>query len=566
MHGSAEVAAPLFLSIGVLLLFAWGFGEIARRLNQPAVLGEIIAGLVLGPTVFGYISPDMLQWMFPAEGHTASMIEGITSVSIALFLLVAGMEVEFAAIIKARRIAAVTGIGGLVVPFAVGFGAAYMFPEQFGAAAGHYDTIFALFIATAMSISALPVIARTLMDLNLYRSELGMITIAAAVLNDLIGWLVFAVILALFGIGHTGASGIAATLIMTILFSAAMLTIGRKIIDKALTWVQAYLSWPAGTLGFVLVFTFLSAAAAEAIGIHAIFGSFLAGVALGDSKHLSEHTRKTITQLVSFVFAPLFFASIGLKVNITAHFDFMLTLVIIAIAFAGKIFGSGITAKLSGLSNRESIAIGVALNARGAMEIILALLALQMGVIDERLFVSLLVMALATSLFCGPVVKRVLQLKPGRRFVSYLSDKYFISSVSSRTPIEVIEEMSVLFRRAGLDIEEIKEKLIERERLMPTGLSNGVAVPHARVKGLKHPLIAVGISRAGINFDSSDGSPAQVIIMILVPETENALLLNLFAEIAKTFNQPDASSVLVDSKNFAQFLSSLRVLIENVRR
>ncbi|MGE4267531.1 MAG: cation:proton antiporter [Deferribacterales bacterium] len=566
MEGSAEVAAPLFLSIGVLLFFAWSFGEIARRLNQPAVLGEIIAGLVLGPTVFGYISPDMLHWMFPAEGHTASMIEGITSVSIALFLLVAGMEVEFAAIIKARRIAAITGIGGLIVPFIAGFGAAYMFPEQFGAAVGHYDTIFALFIATAMSISALPVIARTLMDLNLYRSELGMITIAAAVLNDLIGWLVFAVILALFGIGHTGASGIVATLVMTILFSAAMLTIGRKIIDKALTWVQAYLSWPAGTLGFVLVVTFFSAAAAEVIGIHAIFGSFLAGVALGDSKHLSEHTRKTITQLVSFVFAPLFFASIGLKVNITANFDFVLTMIIIAIAFAGKIFGSGITAKLSGLSNRESIAIGVALNARGAMEIILALLALQMGVIDEKLFVSLLVMALATSLFCGPVIKRVLQLKPGRRFVSYLSDKYFISNVSARTPIEVIEELSVLFRRTGLDVNVIKETLIEREKLMPTGLSNGVAVPHARVKGLKHPVIAVGISRGGINFDSSDGTFAQVIIVILVPESENALLLNLFAEIAKTFNQPDASSVLVDSKNFAQFLSSLRVLIENVRR
>jgi len=565
MHGSAEIAAPLFLSIGVLLLFAWGFGELARRFNQPAVLGEIIAGLVLGPTVFGYLSPDMLHWLFPAEGHTASMIEGITSVSIALFLLVAGMEVEFAAIIKARRIAAITGIGGLLVPFGLGFAGAYAFPEQFGATEGHYNAIFALFIATAMSISALPVIARTLMDLNLYRSELGMITIAAAVLNDLIGWLVFAVILALFGIGHTGASGIAATLIMTIAFSALMLTVGRKFIDKGLTWVQAYLSWPAGTLGFVLVLTFLSAAAAEAIGIHAIFGSFLAGVALGDSKHLSEHTRKTITQLVSFVFAPLFFASIGLKVNITANFDLMLTLIIIAIAFAGKILGSGITARLSGMSNRESVAIGVALNARGAMEIILALLALQMGIINERLFVSLLVMALATSLFCGPVVKRVLNLKPGKLFISYLSDKYFLSNIVSRTPFEVIGEMSNIFARTGLDVEMIKETLIEREKLMPTGLSNGVAVPHARIKGLKQPLIAVGISKGGINFDSSDGTPAHVILTILVPENGNELLLNLFAEIAKTFNQPDASSLLIDSKNFAQFLSSLKVLTENVR-
>lgn len=562
MHIVSEVSAPLFLAVGVLLFFAWSFGEIARKLNQPAVLGEIIAGLVLGPTLLGTCSPELLQWLFPAQGHTANMLEGITSVSIALFLLVAGMEVEFAAIIKARRIAAVTGMGGLIVPFILGFTGAYFFPEYFGASDSTSQSVFALFIATAMSISALPVIARTLMDLNLYRSELGMIIIAAAVLNDLIGWLVFAVILALFGIGSSDASDIAKTVFMTVFFSVAMLTFGRKLIDKGLTRVQAYLSWPAGTLGYVLVLTFMCAAAAELIGIHAIFGSFLAGVALGDSRHLSEHTRKTITQLVSFVFAPLFFASIGLKVNIVANFDLLLTLLIIAIAFTGKILGSSISAKLSGMSNKESVAIGVALNARGAMEIILALLALELGVINETLFVSLLVMALTTSIFCGPLIRKVLSLKPGKRFISYLSDKYFTSSLKSTSAFDAIDEITQMFEKSGLDLDYVRKKLIEREQLMPTGLANGVAVPHARVANLTKPIIAVGISNDGINFDSSDGNPSHVVILMLVPEHENSLLLTLFAEIAKTFSNKESAEMLASSTNFAQFLSTLNVLKE----
>lgn len=560
MGHSFATEAPLFFSIGILLLFAWGFGEAARRLNQPAVLGEIIAGIVLGPTILGSIAPDFSQWIFPSAGYSATMMEGITTVSIALFLLVAGMEVEFSTIIRSRRIAAVTGFGGLVIPFVLGFVGAYLFPSAFGATKGNENAVFALFMATAMSISALPVIARTLMDLNLYRSEMGMVTVAAAVMNDLVGWLIFAVVLSLFGVGQSSGWAIAFTLLMTLMFAVAVLTAGRKIFDNALPWVQAYLSWPAGVLGFVLVLTFMGAAFAEFVGIHAIFGSFLIGVALGDSKHLTEHTKTTIGHMVSFVFAPLFFAGIGLKVNIVEHFDPLLILVILVIAFAGKILGSGYAAHYCGLPKRESFAIGVALNARGAMEIILALLALQLGVIDQRLFVALLVMALATSLVCGPAVRRILQLKPGRRFVAFLSDKYYIGHLNSHSRNDAIAEISHLFAKVpGVNAEEVRQALLERENLMSTGLGNGVAVPHTRVKGLLRPVVAVGISHAGIDFDASDGKPAHIILVILAPEDDNATLLNLFAEIARSFSRPEMAGELLETKSFAQFLSHVKI-------
>lgn len=542
-----------------MLLCASAFGEIARKIHQPAVLGEILAGIVLGPTVLGYISPDAVNWLFPIKGHTNAMLDGITSLSIALFLLVAGMEVELTAIIKARKIATFTAIGGLFFPFVFGYAGAFFFPAQFGST-GSYGSVFALFIATAMSISALPVIARTLMDLNLYRSEMGMVTVAAAVLNDIIGWMIFAVIMALLGISNSSTADIIRTLVMTVLFAVFMLTIARKLLNKLLVRVQAYLSWPAGTLSFILIVTFACAAIAELIGIHAIFGSFLAGVALGDSKYLSENTREKISDLVSFVFAPLFFASIGLKVNLIANFDLGLTVIIVAIAFSGKIIGSGLAAKFSGISGRESVAIGVAMNARGAMEIILALLALQAGIINEKIFVSLLVMAMLTSVFCGPLIRKILRLKPGKRFVSFLSEKYFVSNLKSHTPSDAICEIANLFEITGISNDVVIEALLEREKLMSTGLANKVAIPHARLHGLSKPVIGIGLSDDGIDFNSPDGKMSHIIIVILVPDDDNTLLLNLYAEISEKFRSPQLSAKLIENKSFIPFLSTIRTL------
>lgn len=558
MH-TFDASAPLFLSVSLMLLSAATLGEIARKLHQPAVLGEIIAGIILGPTVLGYISPEAVTWLFPAQGHTNAMLDGITSLSIALFLLVAGMEVEFTSIIKARKIATYTAIGGLVFPFVFGYLGAYFFPTEFGST-GRYGSVFALFIATAMSISALPVIARTLMDLNLYRSEMGMITIAAAVLNDIIGWMIFAVIMALLGIGDKTTPDIIRTLIMTVFFAIFMLTIARTILNKLLVRVQAYLSWPAGTLSFILIVTFACAAIAEMIGIHAIFGSFLAGVALGDSKYLSENTREKISDLVSFVFAPLFFASIGLKVNLIANFDFGLTLIIVVIAFSGKILGSGFAAKLSGITGRESVAIGVAMNARGAMEIILALLALQAGIINDKIFVSLLVMAMLTSLLCGPMIRKILNLKPGKRFASFLSEKYFLNNLKANTPFQAIKEIASLFDISGIDNNAITAALIEREELMSTGLGSKIAIPHARLKGLSKPVIGVGISDDGIDFNSPDGKKSNVVIVILVPESDNAMLLNLFAEISEKFKNTNLCDKLMENKSYIPFLSTIRTM------
>jgi len=202
-----------------------------------------------------------------------------------------------------------------VFPFSLGFSIAWLAPRSLFADQKSDPLIFSLFIAVALSITALPVIVRILMDLNLYHSELGMTIVAAAVFDDIAGWIVFATILGMMGASPGNGLGIVHTILLTLGFTAVMLTLGRWLIHRILGWLLAHTPGSGGILAFSLSLGLFGAAFTEWIGVHAIFGSFLIGVAVGDSPHLKEQTRSTMSQFIAFLFAPLFFASIGLRVD-----------------------------------------------------------------------------------------------------------------------------------------------------------------------------------------------------------------------------------------------------------
>jgi Kef-type K+ transport system membrane component KefB len=330
----------MFLALGSLLLSARALGEIARRLSLPSVIGEILAGILLGPTVLGHLAPGLNEALFPARGNGALMLDGLTTLAIALFLLVAGMEINLATVWRRGRAALLVALCGMSLPFVLGFAMAWWLPTLVGMQEGTDHLAFSLFMATVLSISALPIIVKILMDLNIYRSELGVTMVAAAVLNDLLGWLVFAVILGQMGVHQGQGLPIGTTICLVIGFTLIMLTLVPWGINRLLAFVLAYTNGPGGVLGFALSFCLFAAAFTEWIGIHAIFGSFLAGVALGQSHHLREQTRTTIDQFISFIFAPLFFASIGLRIEFLAHFNLPLTLVLMGLAETGKVLGS----------------------------------------------------------------------------------------------------------------------------------------------------------------------------------------------------------------------------------
>jgi Kef-type K+ transport system membrane component KefB len=391
------------IQLSVMLALGRLMAEVARKFKQPAVVGEIVAGVILGPTILGMISPESFDVLFPKIGNSTLALDGFTRVAVVLLLFIAGLEVDLHIVFQQGKQALSTSFFGLIIPFFLGFIIPFSFPAFFGDTGGTDLLLFSLFMGTAMSISALPVIVRIMMDLKLFKTRIGMLVVASAMVDDLIGWMIFSVILALIGKGRDISIGY--TILMTLSFAILMLTLGRGLLNRVLPWVNKKMAWPGGLLSLSMALCFLGAAFTEFIGIHAIFGAFMIGVALGDSEHLSEKAKEIVHQFINNIFAPLFFVSIGLKVNFLSNFDPWITLVIIVIAFAGKLIGCGFGARLGGFSRNESLAAGFGMNARGAMEIILGLIALESGLINETIFVSLVIMALVTSISSGPLMR-----------------------------------------------------------------------------------------------------------------------------------------------------------------
>jgi mannitol/fructose-specific phosphotransferase system IIA component (Ntr-type) len=330
-------------------------------------------------------------------------------------------------------------------------------------------------------------------------------------------------------------------------------------VHRVLPWIQAYTSATGSVLGLVLSLALFSAAFTEWVGVHAIFGAFLAGVALGDSKHLRERTRATIDQFVSFIFAPIFFATIGLQVDFVASFAPLLTLLVVVVACVGKIGGCVVGARLIGMPRRDAWAVGFGMNARGAMEIILGLIARREGIIGDELFVALVVMAIVTSMASGPVVQAFLRGRKTRRFAEFLSVRTFRPALEATNAHMAIGELARAAEAAtGVPALEIERAVIDREELMPTGLEGGVAVPHARLPGLKTPMVAVGLSAMGIDFDTPDGKPARLLFLILTPEDDAQVQLEIIGDIARSFSDAKLAGEAATTTNFTQFLALVR--------
>lgn len=565
-----------FLSVGILLGLARLLGEVARRFGQPTVLGEILAGVLLGSTVFGAFALDLYNALFPsyltgeyaAEAADAAHavyhpvrigMDMFLALCVALLLLVAGLEVDLSSVWRQGKAAVAVSLTGMVIPFAIGFGVAWIVPGLLGKDPEGELLPFALFVGIAMSITALPVIAKILMDLNMLKSDLGMLIMSSAMVNDLLGWVGFALVLAMIADPAAAPSGnLGITVVLTLLFVGLSLTVGKFLFHKVLPYIQAHSSWPAGTLAFVLVMAMLGASFTEWIGIHSIFGAFIIGIALGDSPHLKQRTREHIEQFVSSFFAPLFFASIGLRVNFFADFDLATVLMVLAIAVSGKLFGCYLGGRIAGMRARESWATGMGMCARGAMEIILGQLALSAGLITNELFVAIVIMALITSMFPGPAMQWLLQRKQKHALISVLSDRRSIVRLETTSKREAIQQLTkVAAEIAALDPADVFDRVWEREQIQSTGLEHGVSVPHAAIPGLKRPFAVVGVSRVGIDFNSFDGEPSRLICLLISSAESQRDQIELLTMVANAFHDDASRKAAIESDGYTEFLAAL---------
>ena len=545
----------IFIALAVLLGAAKLAGELMQKLDQPSVLGEIMAGILLGPTLLGHFRPDLYAFIFPTTGNLPIALETVTTLGVVFFLLIAGLEIDLRSIFRQGKSALAVSFFGVIIPFAFGFGAAGLFPRFLGAAPGADKLIFALFVGTALSISALPVIAKILMDLNLLRSEMGTVVMSSAMFDDLVGWILFSMILGMMNGGGTSMDGVKRTIVLVLAFVVLSLTVVRWMIDKLLPRIQAHTSWPGGVLGFIFTLTLAAAAFAEYAGIHAVFGAFIIGIAVGESTHLRKRTSELIHGIVTNVFAPFFFASIGLRTNFVANFNLPITATVIGVACIGKLLGAGMGARLGGMDRRTSWGVGLAMNARGAMEMILGLLALQLGLIRETMFVALVVMALFTSLVSAPAIKFLIRRRRATTLKDTVTAKLFFPALKSLTKQQVLEEMCIAAADAVSNAPERFLRLVqERERVTSSGWENGLAVPHARVNGLLGPLVVVGRVTNGVDFDARDGKPAKLIILILTGDNQSQH--DLLLDAGELFRHKEAIDQALHAETFVELMAA----------
>lgn len=397
----------LMLSFSILLFVAIVFGRLAQKLGMPKIVGELLGGIVFGPTVLGTFFPETQNWLFSSSDSILVSRDVLIKFGAILLLFIIGLEINLSKIKELKRTIVWTSLFGSAVPFVLGAVSVFLFPKTWNYVPSQNEWLLPLFIGTALSISALPVIARILLDLGMLKRKVGSIILATATIDDIVGWILFALITAYFVPEGVSQINPLITIVVVLAMFFFAITYGNKLTRRFIAWSEKKDDGDNIFLGLTLVLVLASATLAERIGIHAVLGAFLVGLAFSNSEPHRMHD--SLRKVVMSVFSPLYFVSVGLGVNLIKNFDLTLALIVLGTATIGKVGGVWLGAKISKLSDRESLTVGFGMNARGAVGIILVTSAYQAGIIDERVYVALLVMAIFTSLISGPMIKTILK-------------------------------------------------------------------------------------------------------------------------------------------------------------
>ncbi|WP_376749805.1 cation:proton antiporter [Chryseobacterium culicis] len=394
--------ALLLAQIVTIIMTARLFGWICMKIKQPTVIGEMIAGIVLGPSLVGMYFPEFSAFLFPKE--SLGNLQFLSQIGLILFMYIVGMELDLSVLRKKAHDAVVISHASIIIPFALGIGLSYFVYREF-APDGIQFTSFALFIAISMSITAFPVLARIVQERNLQKTKLGTIVITCAAADDITAWCILAAVIAIVKAGSFTSS--IYVIIMAVAYVFLMIKIVRPFL-KRIGDLQAgknTISKPMVAIFFLTLI--LSAYATEVIGIHALFGAFMAGAIMPENAKFRTLFIDKVEDVALVLLLPLFFVFTGLRTQIGLLNDSHLWMTagfIILTAVLGKFAGSALTAKFVGISWKESLTIGALMNTRGLMELIVLNIGYDLGVLSPEIFAMLVIMALFTTFMTGPAL------------------------------------------------------------------------------------------------------------------------------------------------------------------
>jgi Kef-type K+ transport system membrane component KefB len=399
-HNLKHPLSTLILQIISIIFFGKLFGFLFKKIGQPTVIGEIVAGIVLGPSIIGMLFPEFSAFVFPKE--SLKTLQFLSQIGLIMFMFIIGMELNIKVLKNKAKEAVVISHASIIFPYFLGVTLSYFMYEKF-APANISFTAFALFMGIAMSITAFPVLARIIQERGLTKTGLGAMAITCAAADDVTAWCILAAVIAIVKAGTI--TNALFTIGLASAYVVVMLYMIRPLLRKLGSVYASKENLNKTAIAFMFIVLLVSAYVAEIIGIHALFGAFLAGVIIPENLNLKKKLIEKIEDVSIVLLLPLFFVLTGLRTQIGLLNEgnlWAICGVIILVAVIGKFFGSAATAKFVGLSWKDSLSIGALMNTRGLMELIVLNIGYDLGILSPEVFAMMVLMALATTFMTGP--------------------------------------------------------------------------------------------------------------------------------------------------------------------
>ena len=414
-----KTATEVAFLVELLALVVAGclLGEAMNRIGQPSVMGPLLAGILLGPSVLGWVWPDLQHWIFFTAKEAGSMINAISQFGILLLLLLTGMETDLKLVRKVGKAAISISLTGVAVPFVCGVSLGWFMPESF---LPHPEQrlLTSLFLGTALSISSIKIVAAIVREMNFTRRNLGQVIVASAIMEDTVGWIIIAITFSLAESGAIDFPSVAESLIGIAAFLIGSFTVGRRLVSYLILWTNDNFESDFPVLTTILVIMIGMALITHYIGVHTVLGAFVAGILIGESPILTKYIDAQLRGLILAFFMPVFFGVAGLTTDLTILKDptiLVMTIALIAVASIGKFAGAFIGAEIGGLTRREGLAVACGMNARGATEVIVASIGLSLGGLSQNLYTMIVTMAVATTMAMPPMLRWALARVPLRK-------------------------------------------------------------------------------------------------------------------------------------------------------
>ena len=399
-----DALAPVLGALIVIVAAARVLGVAFRRLGQPPVIGEVLAGIFLGPSLLGWVWPAGATMLVPPEAVPSLRV--LAELGVVLFMFLVGLDLDLGLLVRRTHAAVAVSHASIIVPFVLGSALALWLYPVVGTADVPF-TVFALFLGVAMSVTAFPVLARILRDLELHRTELGAVALCCAAVDDVTAWLLLALVV---GVAQTSVDDALRTLALTAAYLVVVAAFVRPLVARLVRRLDVRDVVPESMVAGLCVALLVSAFATDWIGIHAVFGAFVLGAIVPHDGRLAGELERRLGDPVRILLLPAYFAHTGLRTEISllaGPSEWALAGLVVAVASVGKFGGSYAAARVTGLAPRTAASLGVLMNTRGLMELVVLNIGLDLGVISPTLFAIMVVMALVTTLATAPIIRRL---------------------------------------------------------------------------------------------------------------------------------------------------------------